>query len=75
MTRADNRKDKIYYDGLRADFGEASPKASGYLSEYSFSPKNALWCWTPWAMSRARYWTWHAAAGWSACPWPRLASA
>ena len=35
MTRADHRADEIY-DGLRAEFGEASPKASGYLSEYSF---------------------------------------
>ena len=42
MTRADSRKDKIYYDGLRADFGEASPKASGYLSEYSFFQERAL---------------------------------
>ena len=35
MTRADPRADEIY-DSLRAGFGEASPKASGYLSEYSF---------------------------------------
>ena len=41
MTRADIRKDEIY-DGLRADFGEASPKASGYLSEYSFFRERAL---------------------------------
>ncbi len=35
MTRMDAKADEIY-DGLQADFGEASPKASGYLSEYSF---------------------------------------
>lgn len=35
MTRADARADEIY-DELRAEFGEDSPKASGYLSEYSF---------------------------------------
>ena len=35
MTRADPRADEIY-DRLRARFGEASPKASGYLSGYSF---------------------------------------
>ena len=35
MTRADPRADEIY-DLLRGGFGEASPKASGYLSEYSF---------------------------------------
>ena len=35
MTRADTRADEIY-NGLRTDFGEVSPKASGYLSEYSF---------------------------------------
>lgn len=35
MTRADARADEIYGE-LRAEFGEASPKASGYLSEYSF---------------------------------------
>ena len=41
MTRADIRKDEVY-DGLRADFGGASPKASGYLSEYSFFRERAL---------------------------------
>ena len=41
MTHADIRKDEIY-DGLRAGFGEASPKASGYLSEYSFLRERAL---------------------------------
>ena len=41
MTRADIRKDDIY-DGLRADFGESSPKASDYLSEYSFFSERAL---------------------------------
>ena len=35
MTRADTSADAVY-DELRADFGESSPKASGYLSEYSF---------------------------------------
>ena len=35
MTRADPRADEIH-DSLRAGFGEASPKASGYLSGYSF---------------------------------------
>ena len=32
----------VIYDRLRADFGEASPKASGYLSEYSFLRERAL---------------------------------
>ena len=41
MTHADIRKDEIY-DGLRAGFGDASPKASGYLSEYSFLRERAL---------------------------------
>ena len=41
MIPADPRKDEVY-DGLRADFGEASPKASGYLSEYSFFRERAL---------------------------------
>lgn len=35
MIRADTEADKIY-DRMRTDFGEASPKASGYLSDYSF---------------------------------------
>ena len=35
MTRADARADETH-DELRAEFGEASPKASGCLSEYSF---------------------------------------
>ena len=41
MIPADTRKDEVY-DGLRADFGEVSPKASGYLSEYSFFRERAL---------------------------------
>ena len=41
MTHADVRADALY-DGLRADFGEASPKALGYLSEYSFLRERAL---------------------------------
>ena len=39
--QADIERDAIY-DRLRADFGEASPKASGYLSEYSFLRERAL---------------------------------
>lgn len=41
MTRGDATADKIY-DRLRADFGAASPKASGYLSEYSFFQERDL---------------------------------
>ena len=41
MTRGDTTADKIY-DRLRTDFGEASPKASGYISEYSFLRERAL---------------------------------
>ena len=41
MTRGNARANEIY-DRLRADFGEASPKASGYLSEYSFLRERAL---------------------------------
>lgn len=39
--RADARKDAVY-DGLRENFGEASPKASGYLSNRSFFRERAL---------------------------------
>ena len=35
IPRADAGADRIY-DGLRAAFGDGSPRASGYLSEYSF---------------------------------------
>lgn len=35
MAQVDTRSDEIY-DGLQADFGTVSPKAVGYLSEYSF---------------------------------------
>ncbi len=35
MARADTGADAIY-DALRADFGESSARAHGYLSEYSF---------------------------------------
>ena len=41
MAQADGKVDALY-DGLRADFGETSPKASGYLSEYSFLRERAL---------------------------------
>ena len=41
MAHADIREDEIY-DELRAGFGEASPKASGYLSEFSFLQERAL---------------------------------
>ena len=41
MTRADTSADAIY-DGLRADFGESSAKASGYLSQYSFLRERGL---------------------------------
>lgn len=39
-SRADAGKDRIY-DRLRADFGEADPRASGYVSEYSFFRQRA----------------------------------
>ena len=35
MAHVDTRSDELY-DGLQADFGTVSPKAVGYLSEYSF---------------------------------------
>lgn len=35
MAHVDTRSDDIY-DGLQGDFGPVSPKAVGYLSEYSF---------------------------------------
>ena len=35
MAHVDTRSDEIY-DGLQGDFGTVSPKAVGYLSEYSF---------------------------------------
>ena len=35
MPYADTRVNEIY-DGLQSDFGTTNPKASGYLSEYSF---------------------------------------
>lgn len=41
MAHADVEADASY-DELRAEFGEASPKASGYLSEYSFLRGRAL---------------------------------
>ena len=41
MTRGDARADGIY-DRLRAEFGDASPKASGYVSEYSFLRERAI---------------------------------
>ncbi len=41
MTRADASADAIY-DALRADFGEFSAKASGYLSERSFLRERAM---------------------------------
>ncbi len=41
MTRANTDADAIY-DGLRADYGESSAKASGYLSEYSFLREREL---------------------------------
>ena len=41
MTHTDVKADALY-DELRANFGEASPKASGYLSEYSFLRERAL---------------------------------
>ncbi len=41
MMRSDIKADQIY-DRLRADFGGASPKASGYLSEYAFLRERAL---------------------------------
>lgn len=41
MSRADVGADAIY-DFWRSDFGDTSPKASGYLSEYSFSRERAL---------------------------------
>ena len=41
MIRAGIKADEIY-DRLRAGFGEASPKASGYLSEYSFLREREL---------------------------------
>ena len=41
MTQADISKNKSY-DGAQAVFGEASPKASNYLSEHSFFQERAL---------------------------------
>ncbi len=41
MTRADASADALY-DALRADFGESSAKASGYLSERSFLRERAM---------------------------------
>ena len=41
MIRGNARADGIY-DGLRAEFGDASPKASGYVSEHSFLRERAL---------------------------------
>ena len=41
MSRADAGKDQVY-DRLQADFGEASPRVCGYVSEYSFFRQRAL---------------------------------
>ena len=41
MSRADARTDAIY-DSLRSDFGDTSPKASGYRSEYSFARQREM---------------------------------
>ena len=41
MTHVDTRGDEIY-DGLQSDFSTANPKASGYLSEYSFLQERAI---------------------------------
>lgn len=41
MAQADTKADNMY-DALRESFGEASPKASGYLSEYSFLQERDL---------------------------------
>ena len=41
MSRADAQTDAIY-DALRAESGDGSPRASGYLSEYSFTRERAL---------------------------------
>ena len=41
MTRGNARTDETY-DRLRAEFGDASPKASGYVSEYSFLREREL---------------------------------
>ena len=41
MSTADIRADAVY-DALRTAFGDTSPRASGYLSEYSFARERAL---------------------------------
>ena len=41
MVATDAQKDAVY-DALRAEYGDASPKASGYLSERSFFRERAL---------------------------------
>ena len=41
MASTDTKKDAVY-DQLRDEFGDASPKASGYLSERSFVRERAL---------------------------------
>ena len=41
MTRGNARTNETY-DRLRIEFGDASPKASGYLSEHSFLRERAL---------------------------------